>query len=89
MKIYVALISSLLLASPALAQASEVMSGSGAALEGGSGDAPEGSSTSGVNDDGERRICRRVETDTSSRMTTRRVCLTAREWRQQQQQQRN
>lgn len=85
MKLPVALLSVALLASPALAQSSDgVMAGSGAVLEGGTGDAPEGAAESGSNEDGERRICRRVETDTSSRMTTRRVCLTAREWRQQQ-----
>ena len=82
MKIRVALCSVLLVAAPAFAQTSgSVMSGSGAVLEGGSGDLPDGESTSGQNEDGERRICRRVETDSQSRLSTRRLCLTAREWR--------
>lgn len=85
MKMPVALLSVMLLASPVFAQSSgSVMAGSGAVLEGSSSDAPDGSAEGGESDDGERRVCRRVETDTSSRMTTRRVCLTAREWRQQQ-----
>ena len=85
MKIPVALLAVALLASPAFSQTSGgVMAGSGAVLEDNSGDVAEGSSASGENENGERRICRRVETDTSSRMTTRRVCLTAREWRQRQ-----
>ena len=85
MKMSVALLSAFLLASPAFAQTSGgVMSGSGAVLEGGSNDVPENASAGGENEDGERRICRRVEGDSHTRMSTRRVCLTAREWREQQ-----
>ena len=37
----------------------------------------------GRNEDGERRICRRID-NTQSRMNRRQVCLTAREWRERQ-----
>lgn len=86
MKALVVLISGLVLAGPAFAQSS--MGGS----VGGSGgelatqnDTPE--STGEANQrgaDGERRICRRVGTDSSSRMANRRVCRTAAEWRETQ-----
>lgn len=82
MKLIVALISSALVAAPAFAQTSGgVMSGSGAELSE-SRDTPESTSDAGTAEaDGERRICRRVETGSSSRMSTRRVCKTAEEWR--------
>ena len=56
------------------------MRGSGATLTAPKGDEPEGSQSEGVNEDGERRICRRLQ-ETSSRNASRRVCMTAREWR--------
>lgn len=69
--------------SAALAQQG-TMSGSGASLT----DAPslekqEGPSTAGRNENGERRICRRVES-TGTRNNRRQLCLTAREWREMQ-----
>lgn len=82
MRVFVALFSSILIAAPALAQTSGgVMSGSGAELSE-SRDVPESTSDAGAAEsDGERRICRRVETGSSSRLSTRRVCKTAEEWR--------
>lgn len=85
MKVPVLLVSAMLLSAPTLAQTSGgVMSGSGALLGSGSDASSEGSSQSGETEDGERRICRRVATDSASRMATRRLCLTAREWREHQ-----
>lgn len=72
-------LSALLIATPVFAQA-------GAAPGGGVGgfsqpqNVPEGSAEPGTNGNGERRICRRID-DTTSRMGSRRVCKTAREWR--------
>jgi len=40
--------------------------------------------SSAANANGEHLICRRVLTDSSSHMGSRRVCLTAEGWRQQQ-----
>ena len=61
------------------------MSGSGTVLT----DAPQAaqeqapSAGQGRTEDGERRICRRIE-NTTSRMNRRQLCLTAREWRERQ-----
>ena len=67
-------------AAPAVAQV-ETMQGSGATLSSPRAEQPEGSQTGGVDANGERRICRRLA-DTASRMSSRRVCMTAREWRE-------
>jgi len=86
MKAFVVAFCGLVLASPALAQMNSggEMTRSGAALSG-EGDAPESSGAGNARaEEGERRICRRVETDSASRMATRRVCRTAEEWRQSQ-----
>ena len=84
MKMYVALISSLLIAAPAFAQSGTgSVSGSGGELSTQS-DTPESTGNSSQGADGERRICRRVEAGSQSRMTTRRVCRTAEEWRESQ-----
>lgn len=85
MKALVTLISGVLLASPALAQSMDGPTGSGGALASENQNVAE--STGAANErsaDGERRICRRVEVTSSSRMSTRRVCRTAAEWRQSQ-----
>jgi len=83
MKAFVALISGVLLASPALAQSMDGgPSGSGAGLAAENQDVPESTGTASEQSaDDERRICRRVETTSASRMATRRVCRTAAEWR--------
>ena len=80
MKQLVAFVCVLLMAAPVAAQTG-TMQGSGAALTSPKGDEPEGPQTAGVNEDGERRICRRLES-TGSRNASRRLCLTAREWRE-------
>jgi hypothetical protein len=83
MKAFVVAISALLLASPGFAQSMSggVMSGSGAPLSERSDDTADNISAS---NDGEPRICRRVETGSSSRMSTRRLCLTPAQWRDRQ-----
>jgi len=61
------------------------MTGSGAVLT----DAPQAqqeptsSAGQGRNENGERRICRRID-NTPSRMNRRQLCLTAQEWRERQ-----
>ena len=60
-----------------------VMAGSGAELSE-RGDLPESTGSDEPAADGERRICRRIEIATSSRMSTRRICRTAAEWREAQ-----
>jgi len=82
MKALVVFISGLVLAGPAFAQSSMGSVGGLGGELATQNDTPE--STGEANQrgaDGERRICRRVETDSSSRMATRRVCRTAAEWR--------
>jgi hypothetical protein len=85
MKMYVAFASFVLLASPAFAQSG------GGAVSGSAGelatqnDTPESTGNASQGADGERRICRRIETGSQSRMTYRRVCRTAQEWREAQQ----
>jgi hypothetical protein len=81
MKMFVAFASVALLASPALAQGgSGSVSGSAGELQT-QNDIPESTGQAGQNADGERRICRRIETDSSTRRASRRVCRTAQEWR--------
>jgi hypothetical protein len=82
MKVFVAFASVALFASPALAQSGAV-SGSGGELAT-QNDVPESSGQAGQNAAGERRICRRIETDSSTRRASRRVCRTPQEWREAQ-----
>lgn len=81
MKMIVAFASVALLAAPAFAQGGNGgVSGSAGELAT-QNDTPESTGNGGQGADGERRICRRVETGSQSRMTYRRVCRTAQEWR--------
>jgi hypothetical protein len=60
------------------------MQGSGAALtEAATLEQEQAPATAGRDENGERRICRRIESSTS-RMNRRQICLTAREWRERQ-----
>ena len=87
MKMFVAFSSLFLIASPAFAQGgSGSVSGSAGELATQNG-TPESTGNSGQGADGERRICRRIETGSQSRMTYRRVCRTAQEWREAQHEQ--
>ncbi len=82
MKMCVALISGFLIVAPAIAQndPGSVDRGGGDAAR--QNDRPESSSGGGQGEDGARRICRRTETSSYSRMSGRRVCRTAEEWRE-------
>lgn len=85
MKAFVAVISGVLLASPALAQAMTGPTGSGAALAADNQESAESTGASSEQTaDGERRVCRRIDTGAGSRMNMRRVCRTAAEWRRMQ-----
>lgn len=78
MRFAVVAFSALLVASPALAQ-SQANTGGASVRSTNAG--PQGSSEPGVNENGERRICRRVESS-ANRTSARRVCMTAAEWRE-------
>ena len=74
MKAFAIVVSGLLLATPAWAQASDQGAPPADAQ------APENAASPRTRDGEERRICRRVETNTGSRVPFRRLCLTEREW---------
>lgn len=78
MKAFAIVISGLLLATPAFAQAADGNAvGNDRAPSGQSQDNASGTSAS---NEEERRICRRVETNTGSRVPFRTLCLTERQW---------
>jgi hypothetical protein len=79
MKMYVALISSFLLATPAFAQGGPTNVGGDRGADRAPGDARHSGDT---NAQGERLICRSILTSSTSRMAARRVCRTAAEWRE-------
>ncbi|MFN3726978.1 MAG: hypothetical protein ACK4SZ_11810 [Allosphingosinicella sp.] len=78
MRLAVVALSALLVASPAYAIGQSSTTG-GASVRS-SNEGPQGPSEAGTNANGERRICRRIESS-ANRTSARRVCLTAREWR--------
>ena len=87
MRLIVALISSALVAAPAFAQtAGGVMGGSGAGLTEHPGPSENNADAGepGTAPNGERLICRRINTTTGSRLRTRKVCRTAQQWRAEQ-----
>ena len=75
MRAFAIVFSGLLLAAPAVAQPT----GNAA----GSGESPDTNivATEEPEEDPDRRICRRIETNTGSRVPHRRVCMTAAQWR--------
>lgn len=77
MKTLVFVAAAMSIGAPALAQQSSTGTGTAARS---SGSTPESSPQTGASAAGERRICRQVES-TASRMPSRRVCMTAPEWR--------
>ena len=83
MKAFVVVISGLLLSAPVFAQGNGgTMTGSGAAIATGSNELPPEAAATEEGGEGEnRRICRRVEIASGSRMSYRRLCMTARQWR--------
>ena len=82
MKAFVVVISGVLLAAPGPAQASDDNATSnGSQPSSQATELPGDSPSSEAEENGERRICRRVETNTGSRVPWRRVCMTERQWR--------
>ena len=75
MRVLAVAISSFFLAAPALAQPSGNATGSS-----GSDSATSNSASTAPEEDPDRRICRRVDTNTGSRVPYRLVCMTARQW---------
>lgn len=84
MKAFVAVISGLLLSAPVLAYGNDSTTGNQSETQ---TSAPEGTAAGSESADAEtpsdpnRRICRRVETNTGSRVPFRTICLTERQWR--------
>lgn len=72
-------VATLVLAAPAVAQ---TQTGSGGSVATGQSNIPQSTGEGGVNAQGERLKCRRIEVESSSRMSLRRVCMSAREWRE-------
>lgn len=84
MKMYVALISGILLAAPAVAQQEGRVAGG--LDHGASSSTPNDTRRTGdTNAQGERVVCRTVSTSSTSRMAARRVCRTEAQWREAQQ----
>jgi hypothetical protein len=79
MRTVVFAMAALVMSAPAVAQ---TQAGSGGAVASGQADVPQSSGEPGTNANGERRICRRIEVESSSRMSLRRVCMTSREWKE-------
>lgn len=78
MRTVVFAMAALVMAAPAVAQ---TQAGSGGTVATGQGDLPQSTGEAGTTADGERRICRRIEVESSSRMSLRRVCMTSKEWK--------
>jgi len=76
MKAFAIVISGFLLATPVAAQ----IPSDGAERPTDAVGERDGNSDSNEANDEERRICRRVETNTGSRVPFRRLCLTERQW---------
>jgi hypothetical protein len=76
MRAFAIVISGLLLATPVAAQSPS----EGAERPTNPTSHDGGDQASDETNDGERRICRRVETNTGSRVPFRRMCLTERQW---------
>jgi hypothetical protein len=82
--VYVVAFCGVLLATPAFAQPSGP-TGSGGAEPSSAGSASESANhRSDRARDEERQICRRIESDASTRLRSRLVCHTAQEWREAQ-----
>lgn len=81
MKFQVALLAGMLIAAPAFAQDAPR-----AGADHGASTTPSDTRHTGdTNENGERLICRSISTSSTSRMAARRICRTAEQWRQAQQ----
>lgn len=76
MKFQVALLTGLLVAAPVLAQGGPTSVGA----DRGATQKSDVRRTGALNENGERLICRMIQTSSSSRMSARRVCRTEAEW---------
>jgi hypothetical protein len=74
-------ISSLFLAAPGLAQASDDDAATNSSRSSQTVDRTGNNRSSAAREEDDRQICRRVDTNTGSRVPHRRVCMTEREWR--------
>lgn len=72
-----------LTAAPAMAQMSGTTGGSGGQMRSNS-DEQDVNDPAPATSNGERLICRRVDPPSGSRVSTRRVCRTAEQWREAQ-----
>jgi hypothetical protein len=82
MKAFAVVISGLLLSAPVAAQNSdESLTNSGTQSPTQVRNESDNSNASQNEEDPNRRICRRVETNTGSRVPFRTLCLTERQWR--------
>ncbi len=74
-------VTALLVSAPAMAQP---QAGNGGAATTGRGNAPLPQTTSegSAGAEGERRSCRQIDVNSTTRMRSRRVCMTTREWRE-------
>lgn len=77
---FVAISGLFLAAAPGLAQASEDGATSNSTQQTQTGTQTGNSSSATRGTDDERQICRRVETNTGSRVPWRRICMTERQW---------
>ena len=77
MKAFATVISGLLLATPAFAQAADGNAADNARAP--SGQSQDNANAASASNEDERRICRRVDTNTGSRVPFRTVCLTERQ----------
>ena len=78
MRALAVVISGFFLAAPAIAQPS------GNAGSSSGSETATNSAATAQEDDPDRRICRRVDTNTGSRVPYRLICMTARQWRAEQ-----
>jgi len=73
-----------LTAAPAMAQMSGNTGGSGAQMRSNSDEQNANDPAASTAANGERLICRRVDAPSGSRVSTRRICRTAEQWREAQ-----
>lgn len=81
MKTVVVAISAFLLAAPALAEAPGGATGHDSATASETATTSETGTAAQAEDQAERKICRKIELATGSRTNSRRLCLTAEQWR--------
>ena len=84
MKAFAAVMSGLLLATPAFASDTNTNQTESPAAE--TNGAANTETAQAEDQDPNRRICRRIETNTGSRVPFRTMCLTARQWREREHQ---